>query len=64
MLRAAIFVSNEIIAVGKWGRKREGLATVATSLQLEFKAIVVDYGFKIADMDKLFTSCYFYKTLS
>ena len=45
-------------------RKREGLATVATSLQLEFKAIVVDYGFKIADMDKLFTSCYFYKTLS
>ena len=53
---------------GGWGgvRKREGLATVATSLQLEleFKAIVVDYGFKIADMDKLFTSCYFYKTLS
>ena len=42
-------VSNEragrgvvvVVGGGGWVRKREGLATVATSLQLEFEAIVI-----------------------
>ena len=36
-------------------RKREGLATVATSLTVEFKAIVVDYGFN--SRLRTWTSC-------
>ena len=45
-----------MVVVGGGGvRKREGLATVATSLQLEFKAIVVDYGFN--SRLRTWTSC-------
>ena len=45
-----------MVVVGRGGvRQREGLATVVTSLQLEFKAIVVDYGFN--SRLRTWTSC-------